>query len=180
MRQCRRPVADRTPERVGVSYLFLRSGDPERSWVEFTLRPEAKFSDGSPVTVEDVIWSLETLGTKGHPRYAGAWRKVASVTPVGERGLRITFAASRRVYNQWRSTLPSRFIDELPKERHERVTIRFELFRLGPLALRIDLRPRGHALRPGEGGAQCAPLHHRSGEHGVDRRDLPHPERRAE
>ena len=28
----------------------------------------------------------------------------------------ITFAASRRVYNQWRSTIPSRFIDELPKE----------------------------------------------------------------
>ncbi|PZO63014.1 MAG: ABC transporter substrate-binding protein, partial [Pelagerythrobacter marensis] len=70
--------------------------DPERSWVEFTLRPEAKFSDGSPVTVEDVIWSLETLGTKGHPRYAGAWRKVASVTPVGERGLRITFAEKDR------------------------------------------------------------------------------------
>ena len=70
--------------------------DPERSWVEFTLRPEAKFSDGSPVTVEDVIWSLETLGTVGHPRYAGAWRKVASVTPVGERGLRITFAEKDR------------------------------------------------------------------------------------
>ncbi len=28
----------------------------------------------------------------------------------------ITFAASRRVYNQWRSALPSRFIDELPAE----------------------------------------------------------------
>ena len=30
--------------------------DPDRTWVEFTLRPEAAFSDGSPVTVEDVIW----------------------------------------------------------------------------------------------------------------------------
>ncbi|MDB2598399.1 ABC transporter substrate-binding protein, partial [Paracoccaceae bacterium] len=28
-----------------------------REWVRFTLRPEARFSDGSPVTVEDVIWS---------------------------------------------------------------------------------------------------------------------------
>ena len=33
--------------------------------------------------------------------------------------LSITFAASRRVYNQWRSTLPSRFIDELPTEHIE-------------------------------------------------------------
>ena len=61
--------------------------DPDRSWVEFTLRPEARFSDGTQVTAEDVIWSLQTLGTQGHPRYAGAWAKVASVTPVGERGL---------------------------------------------------------------------------------------------
>src|SRR6056297_3954365 len=51
---------------------------PDRSWVEFTLREEARFSDGSPVTVEDVIWSYETLATEGHPRYHGAWDKVAS------------------------------------------------------------------------------------------------------
>jgi peptide/nickel transport system substrate-binding protein len=37
------------------------------------LRDEARFSDGSPVTVDDVIWSFETLGTEGHPRYANAW-----------------------------------------------------------------------------------------------------------
>ncbi|MGB5868975.1 MAG: ABC transporter substrate-binding protein, partial [Albidovulum sp.] len=42
--------------------------DADRSWVEFTLRPEAKFSDGSPVTIADVMWSNETLGTLGHPR----------------------------------------------------------------------------------------------------------------
>ncbi len=48
---------------------------PDRSWVEFTLRPEARFSDGSPVTVEDVIWSYETLGTQGHPRYLTFWEK---------------------------------------------------------------------------------------------------------
>ena len=64
---------------------------PDRSWVEFTLRPEAKFSDGSPVTVADVMWSFETLGTKGHPRYQTAWGKVAKVEQTGERSLRITF-----------------------------------------------------------------------------------------
>ena len=63
----------------------------DRSWVEFTLRPEARFSDGSPVTVEDVIWSYETLGTVGHPRYHGFYNKVASIEAVGERGVRFTF-----------------------------------------------------------------------------------------
>lgn len=65
--------------------------DEERTFVEFTLRPEARFSDGTPVTVEDVIWSFETLGTKGQPRYAAAYAKVAKVEPVGERGVRFTF-----------------------------------------------------------------------------------------
>ena len=63
----------------------------DRSWVEFTLRPEAKFSDGSPVTVEDVLWSYETLGTVGHPRYHGVWGKLASAEATGERSVRFTF-----------------------------------------------------------------------------------------
>lgn len=70
--------------------------DPARSWVEFTLRPEARFSDGSPVTVEDVIWSFETLGTLGHPRYQGAWAKVAKIEASGERKVRITFNTEDR------------------------------------------------------------------------------------
>lgn len=65
---------------------------PDRSWVEFTLRPEARFSDGSPVTIEDVMWSYETLGTQGHPRYHSAWAKVASMEQTGERGIRFTFS----------------------------------------------------------------------------------------
>ncbi len=34
----------------------------------------------------------------------------------------ISFAANRRVYNQWQSALPSRFIDELPEEHVEVLT----------------------------------------------------------
>ncbi len=69
---------------------------PDRSWVEFTLNPNARFSNGDPVTVEDVIWSYETLGTQGHPRYATFWTKVESIEPVGERGVRITFNTQDR------------------------------------------------------------------------------------
>ena len=70
--------------------------DEARAWVEFTLRAQARFSDGSPVTVEDVIWSFQTLGTLGHPRYAGAWSKVAKIEATGPRKLRITFKAPDR------------------------------------------------------------------------------------
>lgn len=73
----------------------VRTGD-NRRWVEFTLRPEAKFSDGSPVTVEDVIWSYKTLGTMGHPRYRGVWNKVEKIETTGPRSLRITFNTEDR------------------------------------------------------------------------------------
>jgi peptide/nickel transport system substrate-binding protein len=67
---------------------------PDREWVEFTLRPEARFSDGSPVTVEDVIWSMETLAEEGLPRYQNAWEKIADVEQTGERSVRFAFNAA--------------------------------------------------------------------------------------
>ena len=63
----------------------------ERTWVEFTLREEARFSDGSPVTVDDLMWSFEILGTKGHPRYRTAWNKIKEMTQTGERSVKFTF-----------------------------------------------------------------------------------------
>ncbi|MFC7704949.1 extracellular solute-binding protein [Plastorhodobacter daqingensis] len=70
--------------------------DESRSFVEFTLREGARFSDGSPVTVEDVLWSVETLGTSGSPVYHAAWRKVASAEQSGPRSVRFTFTAPDR------------------------------------------------------------------------------------
>ncbi|WP_170463441.1 extracellular solute-binding protein [Ruegeria arenilitoris] len=64
---------------------------PDRSWVEFSLRENAEFSDGTPVTVDDVIWSYETLGTEGHLRYRGLWGKIDSIEQTGPRSVRITF-----------------------------------------------------------------------------------------
>lgn len=68
----------------------------DRSWVEFTLREEARFSDGTPVTIEDVMWSYETLGTEGHPRYRGAWTKIASMEQTGPRSVKFTFNVEDR------------------------------------------------------------------------------------
>lgn len=70
--------------------------DDDRTWVEFTLREEATFSDGTPVTVEDVMWSYETLGTKGHPRYHGAWNKIETMEQTGSRSIKFTFNTEDR------------------------------------------------------------------------------------
>lgn len=63
----------------------------DRSWVEFTLRPEARFSDGQPVTVDDVIFTVETLRDQGRPNHKFYYGKVASMEKTGDRTVRLTF-----------------------------------------------------------------------------------------
>ena len=70
--------------------------DPGRTYVEFTLRESARFSDGSPVTVDDVMWSFETLGTLGNPRYHGAWKKIGKMEQTGPRSVKFTFNTEDR------------------------------------------------------------------------------------
>ncbi len=41
----------------------------DRTWVEFTLNPKAKWSDGQPVTPDDVIFTFDVLAEKGRPPY---------------------------------------------------------------------------------------------------------------
>lgn len=69
---------------------------PNRDWVEFTLREEARFSDGSPITVEDVMWSYETLGTEGNARYLGLWGMIEKMEQTGPRKIRFTFNSEDR------------------------------------------------------------------------------------
>ncbi|BAQ17372.1 extracellular solute-binding protein [Methyloceanibacter caenitepidi] len=64
---------------------------PDRSWVEFTLNPAAKFSDGTPITVEDVIFSHAVLRDHGRPNHRSYYKKVVKVEKTGERSVRFTF-----------------------------------------------------------------------------------------
>jgi peptide/nickel transport system substrate-binding protein len=65
--------------------------DEERSFVEFTLDERARFSDGEPVTPEDVLFTIELLRDKGYPRYGVTAEKIARMEKIGERGIRLTF-----------------------------------------------------------------------------------------
>lgn len=63
----------------------------DRGWVAFTLRPEARFSDGTPITVDDVIFSLETIRTHGRPNSRATYKQVVDVQTMGERTIKLVF-----------------------------------------------------------------------------------------
>ena len=63
----------------------------DRSWVEFTLDPRARFSDGTPLRAEDVIFSLEILREKGRPNHREYYAKVTRVTQPQPGKLRFHF-----------------------------------------------------------------------------------------
>jgi peptide/nickel transport system substrate-binding protein len=63
----------------------------DRSVVTFHLRPEARFSDGEPITPEDVLFSLAILRDKGWPFHRSYYAKVRSAEKIGERDIRFTF-----------------------------------------------------------------------------------------
>ena len=63
----------------------------DRSWVEFHLRKEARWHDGMPVTVEDVIFSFNILVKEGAPFYRFYYGNVAEVTQTGERSVKFSF-----------------------------------------------------------------------------------------
>ncbi len=65
--------------------------DPDRTFVTFDLNPKAAFSDGAPVTADDVIFSWQLLRDHGHPRYRTFYAKVKTATALGPRTVRFDF-----------------------------------------------------------------------------------------
>lgn len=70
----------------------------DRAWATFELREEARFSDGTPVTAEDVAWTFTTLMEDGHPQYRVIYAPVIGVEVEGPLRVRFDFdpAAPKR------------------------------------------------------------------------------------
>ncbi len=64
----------------------------DRSWIEFVLRPEARWHDGEPVTSEDVVFTVKILKEKGSPREKTLLREVTGAETRGTHTLRISMS----------------------------------------------------------------------------------------
>ena len=63
----------------------------DRSWVIFTLREGATFSDGEPVQADDVVYTMEAFKTEANPRYQIALKDVATAEALSDLEVKITF-----------------------------------------------------------------------------------------
>ncbi len=68
--------------------------DAQRSYVTFHIDPAAKFSDGTPVTPEDIVFSWRILRDKGRPNHRTYYAKVAKAEPLGEHAVRFDLSGS--------------------------------------------------------------------------------------
>jgi peptide/nickel transport system substrate-binding protein len=66
--------------------------DDARSYVTFALNPAAHFSDGTPVTAEDVAFTWQLLRDHGRPNYRTYYAKVAKAEILDARTVRFDFA----------------------------------------------------------------------------------------
>jgi microcin C transport system substrate-binding protein len=65
---------------------------PGGDWIIFEMRPEAMFADGTPVTAEDVVFTLEALKSEAAaPRFRLALRDVVGAEALGPHRVRFSF-----------------------------------------------------------------------------------------
>lgn len=65
--------------------------DSERKSIEFHLNPKAKWSDGEPVTPEDVLFTYDVFTDKGRPPYNARMSLIAKLEKTGDHSVRFTF-----------------------------------------------------------------------------------------
>jgi microcin C transport system substrate-binding protein len=69
----------------------------DRMSITFRLRPEARFSNGDPVTAEDVKFSFDTLRSKAaNPIWRNSWADVRDAEVIDSRTIRFNFARKNR------------------------------------------------------------------------------------
>lgn len=63
----------------------------DQSWIEFTLRPQARYDDGAAIVAADFELAFNTIRTHGRPFLRAFYQDVKAVEVLGPRKLRFTF-----------------------------------------------------------------------------------------
>ena len=67
----------------------------DRNSFTFSLRPEARFHDGSPLTAQDAAFTFKLYKDKGHPDLSLSLTHMVDAVAVDDRTLRLTFSGKQ-------------------------------------------------------------------------------------
>ena len=140
-----RRVWDEAFSLYGLIAEFVEMPD-DRSSITFYLNPNATFHDGSQITREDVLFSLETFQTKGTPNQKKTYGKVITTELIGDNGIKMNFI------NNEDKELPlivAGFLPIIPKKFYENldVTKTFLNIPLGSGPYTIDSLDPGRQIK---------------------------------
>ncbi len=118
----------------------------DRSSITFYLNANATFHDGSPITRDDVLFSLETFQTKGTPNQKKTYGKVVETELIGNDGIKMIFE------NNEDKELPliiAGFLPIIPKKFYENldVTKTFLDIPLGSGPYQVDSLDPGRQIK---------------------------------
>ena len=114
-----RRVWDEAFSLYGLIAEFVEMPD-DRSSITFYLNPNATFHDGSQITREDVLFSLETFQTKGTPNQKKTYGKIVNTELIGDNGIKMNFI------NNEDKELPlivAGFLPIIPKKFYENLDV---------------------------------------------------------
>ena len=114
-----RRVWDEAFSLYGLIAEFVEMPD-DRSSITFYLNPNATFQDGSKITQEDVLFSLNTFQTRGTPNQKKTYGKVVTTELIGDNGIKMNFI------NNEDKELPlivAGFLPIIPKKFYENLDV---------------------------------------------------------
>lgn len=85
--------ADEAFSKYGLIAEYVELASDKKS-ITFYINEKAKWNDGTPITADDVIFSLETLKTKGHPFYRGYYKDIEKAEKISEGVVKFIFSTS--------------------------------------------------------------------------------------
>ncbi len=91
-------LTEASDDEISTRYGLIAEGiklAKDRMSIEFTLRKNARFHDGVPITANDVVFTFNQLISQGHPSYKMAFRDVKEVKKINDHLVKFYFKNNR-------------------------------------------------------------------------------------
>lgn len=80
--------------RYGLLASKIERDPADASWITYHLNPSARFSDGKPVTADDVVFTFDTIRKDGDPSYKAYFADISTIEALDAQRVKFTFKST--------------------------------------------------------------------------------------